>query len=73
MIDSILSILTPAVLAIAPSHAPVEKPEYNWNTQRQETLSSEANVSGPRMMSASFRGTQSFVGTALTIDDFNSD
>ena len=69
----IASILTPILLAMAPTGAPAEKPVYDWNTQRTEVVSGGGKAARAMQLGHSWRGTQSYIGGGLVIDDMMPD
>lgn len=68
MITTVLNaLLTPASIATPPPNAPALVQEYNWETQMGKSpLNQPTNL-------GTFKGTSSFVGTNLVIDDGNFD
>jgi|GEM_PF-3203487 len=71
MFEIIPTLLTPAMLAMSPPSIPATQHTYDWETQRTEMTVDGQFVSPEN--AGTMRGTQSFVGTALTIDDWNQD
>lgn len=71
MIEVIANLLTPAMLAMAPPSMPTIEQSYDWQTQRSEVM-----VNGEKLDSiaaGTMRGSQSYVQSSLTIDDWNQD
>ncbi len=71
MIEVIANLLTPAMLAMAPPSMPPIEQSYDWQTQRSEVM-----VNGEKLDSiaaGTMRGSQSYVQSSLTIDDWNQD
>ena len=67
-------ILTPLALATPPAAAQqcVQHATYDWQTQIMK-IDGGQKADNTRPMSGSLRGTQSFVGGVLVIDDWNND
>lgn len=67
-------LLTPAALATPPAILEqVSQPQaYDWQFQTLKTDGTQ-KADNAKTMSGSLRGTQSFLGGALVIDDWNND
>jgi hypothetical protein len=71
MIEVIANLVTPAMLAMAPPSMPAIDYSYDWQQQRSEiTLNGEKL---DNIAAGSMRGSNSFVGGTLTVDDWNQD
>ena len=71
MIEIIPTLLAPAMLAMSPPNQPVPQHTYDWQAQR--TVMSIGGKQISPYSSGSWRGSQSYVGSTLTIDDLNQD
>ena len=74
MIELIAAMLvTPASLAMPPSNVPAIGLSYDWQAQKSVSLTSFHPDEDQFRVGATLNGTRSFVGSQLTIDDWNSD
>lgn len=71
MLEIIPTLLTPAMLAISPPNTPAPQHTYDWAAQRT-VMSIDGEILDP-INAGSLRGTQSYVTSSFTIDDWNSD
>lgn len=70
MIETIPTLLTPLMLAMSPPAAPAYQPEYDWQSQRA-TMNADSTAAD--YQNATMRGSNSYVGQNLTVDDWNQD
>ncbi len=71
MIEIIPNLLTPAMLAISPLNHAAPTFEYSWENQTAAAYDASGNLVSPD--NATMRGSNSYVGQNLVVDDWNSD
>jgi hypothetical protein len=64
-------IITPIMLTLSPSFQEVPPMVYDWKTQKTVVQAADGTFR-PNDTGTAY-GTRSYVGSTLTIDDFNSD
>lgn len=71
MIEILPTLLTPAMLALSPPQSPAPESRYDWQSQTASLYDSTGKAAD--VNNATVRGSNSYVGNNLTIDDWNSD